>query len=392
MNLERATLLLGAHVVLGCGDDLRANDAPPDGIAFAKLIVDDAYRAEGVAIFDVNRDGVYDFVTEEQWYEGPTYVAHELRSARQWDPTMEYSNSFGAFHFDVDKDGFEDLIVIGPPGGAATWCANPRGLLQHWSCHVITPRASGESPLFTHVLQTGEPHLLLGTEPDLQLGWLEPSAVPEAEWVMDAVTPPGFPHAARYEHGLGVGDLNRDLRIDIITGSGWLEQPADPTVRPWRWHPVTICPNNCSHMFVYDVNGDGLADVIGTSPHGYGVRWWEQRPAPLGELVYVEHMIDQSISQTHAARLVDLDGDAVPELVTGKRWYAHFTADPGALEPALLVYYRMERKAGEVWWSRHVIDDDSGVGTQFEVFDVNQDHKPDVVIANKKGLIYFEQQ
>ena len=33
-----------------------------------------------------------------------------------------------------------------------------------------------------------------------------------------------------------------------------------------------------------------------------------------------------------------------------------------------------------------------GVGTQFETIDVNQDKLLDVVVANKKGVFYFQQE
>ena len=39
----------------------------------------------------------------------------------------------------------------------------------------------------------------------------------------------------------------------------------------------------------------------------------------------------------------------------------------------------------------HEIDRDSGVGTQFEVADVNGDGLLDVVTSNKKGTHYFQQ-
>jgi hypothetical protein len=44
-----------------------------------------------------------------------------------------------------------------------------------------------------------------------------------------------------------------------------------------------------------------------------------------------------------------------------------------------------------VEWTRHEIDDDSGVGTQFQVIDVNGDGLLDVVTSNKKGVFLFEQ-
>ena len=39
----------------------------------------------------------------------------------------------------------------------------------------------------------------------------------------------------------------------------------------------------------------------------------------------------------------------------------------------------------------HVIDNDSGIGTQFVVADFNGDKLPDIVTANKKGVFLFEQ-
>ena len=41
--------------------------------------------------------------------------------------------------------------------------------------------------------------------------------------------------------------------------------------------------------------------------------------------------------------------------------------------------------------NKYEIDHDSGIGTQFEVADVNRDGRLDIVIANKKGAFYFEQ-
>ena len=40
----------------------------------------------------------------------------------------------------------------------------------------------------------------------------------------------------------------------------------------------------------------------------------------------------------------------------------------------------------------HVIDNDSGVGTQFEVTDLNGDGRPDIVTSNKKGVHIFLQR
>lgn len=39
----------------------------------------------------------------------------------------------------------------------------------------------------------------------------------------------------------------------------------------------------------------------------------------------------------------------------------------------------------------HEIDNDSGVGLHLDVDDINGDRLPDIIVANKKGVHYFEQ-
>ncbi len=64
---------------------------------------------------------------------------------------------------------------------------------------------------------------------------------------------------------------------------------------------------------------------------------------------------------------------------------------PRAKQPAVLYWYAVGRKDGKATFERHQIDHDSGVGTQFEVADVNGDKLLDVVVSNKKGTFLFEQ-
>jgi hypothetical protein len=92
--------------------------------------------------------------------------------------------------------------------------------------------------------------------------------------------------------------------------------------------------------------------------------------------------------------LVDIDGDGLKDLVTGKRFWAHGPqGDPDPAGSPYLYWFKLHRGADKsVSWTAHKIDDASGVGTQLAVGDLNGDKRPDIVIGNKKGGFVFIQE
>src|SRR5690606_8848265 len=125
-------------------------------------------------------------------------------------------------------------------------------------------------------------------------------------------------------------------------------------------------------------------------PIYYGLWWHEQQRDEQGEVHWVKHVIDSTFSQSHALVLRDINGDGRPDLVTGKRFFAHNGHDPGAFEPPVLYWY--EYLPGESpYWLAHQIDDQSGVGLQVVVEDVDGDGLLDIVVSNKKGVFFTKQ-
>jgi hypothetical protein len=359
-------------------------------ITWKKTVLDPAFRSEGVAVADVNQDGRLDILAGNVWYEAPHWTPREIRPAPAFDGATGYSNSFINYAMDVNGDGWPDLIVIGFPGKEAVWLENPRGGPGPWREHVIWHSACNESPAFGDVDGDGRPELVFSSD-ESRMAWFEPAPDRYAPWLMHPISEPGAPGTAKYAHGLGIGDVNGDGRPDVICRHGYWEAPPDPRSGPWKWVPADLGPD-CAHMIAYDVNGDGHPDVISSAAHLIGIWWHEQRPGPHGP-EWVRHEIDSTWSQSHAILLADIDGDGTPDLVTGKRFWAHGPngdVEPNA--PAVLYWYQLRREGGRVEWVRRLIDDDSGVGTQFQVADVNGDGLLDVVTSNKKGVFLFEQQ
>jgi len=385
----RACTILTLLLCAGACDE--GGTVVPISSGYTKTVIDPVYRTEGVTAFDVDRDGLTDIVTYQFWFRAPDFTPYPIDTPQTFDPLTQYANGCAAFGVDLNGDGWTDLLSIPFNGLEVDWFENPRGRLGGaWPRHAIWPSSTVETAIWVDLFGDGRHELVMGTEPSRVLAYYTPAANPTAPWVQHAISAPGFPGAALFVHGLGVGDVDGDGRTDVLTASGWFAATADRA--SWVWHDTEWAPDDCAQMYVYDVNADGRGDVLCSSPHHYGVRWFEQHPvgAPGVDATWIEHTIDASFSESHALRLDDLDGDGVPEIITGKRFYSHGTREKGALDRAVLVYFRLLRGAsGDVSGGRPEVDEDSGVGTAFEVTDVDGDGKLDILVANKKGLFYF---
>jgi hypothetical protein len=191
--------------------------------------------------------------------------------------------------------------------------------------------------------------------------------------------------------------VNGDGRADLLEKDGWWEQPASLAANPiWTKHDADFGEGG-AQMHTYDVDGDGDNDVVTSLvAHGYGLAWFEQVGSG-GQVSFVQHLImgaepednryGVKFSQLHAVEVVDMDGDGVEDIVTGKRHWAHgSTGDVDANAPPVAYWFRTVRDAagGEVDFVPHLIDDDSGVGVQLVAGDLNDDGLPDLVVGNKR--------
>ena len=174
----------------------KKDDTP---ITWKKTVLDKKFRAEGVAVADVNNDGKMDILTGEGWYEAPDWKFHEIQKPHNYgDGSGGYSNCFGCWAEDLNKDGYADLIVVDFPGNPCYWFENPGRSETHWKKHIIWHSACNETPLYVDLFGKGQRGLLMGTQPrgkdnEGQMAYFTPGKDPTELWELHPISAPAFP-------------------------------------------------------------------------------------------------------------------------------------------------------------------------------------------------------
>jgi FG-GAP-like repeat/FG-GAP repeat len=339
-------------------------------------------HAEGISTIDMNGDGYLDLLSGAYWYENPgpqggAWKQHQFRSV---GTLGEFVSDCGEWAIDVNHDGAPDVVTTGWMTNGLFWYENPKKPDTMWERHFITDSFDTEGGWMADINGDGKPDVILAHYNHSGILWVDFSG-PQ----------PKVHHVGGKEqdgHGTGIADINGDGKADILTPTGWFEN-IDADHDQWKWHADWDLGETGFPIIGYDVNNDGKMDLIYGRGHSYGIYWMEQQGS--GEnRKWIQHTVDESFSQVHALKLVDIDGDGEPELIAGKRYRGHNGNDPGSYDPLVIYYYKIDRKTGQFTRYAISVNGTAAAGTQFVTEDLDKDGDIDIAVAGKTGVHFLE--
>jgi hypothetical protein len=310
-------------------------------IPFSRIVIDPTPGAAVVekTMADLDGDGRPDAVIGLEspnqgmfWYRSP----HSGVVTDAW--TRFPISATGQFYedviaFDINGDGAIDLVTS--VNGGISWYENPLGKggdpTQPWTAHVVTTNSPGENTFS-----------LADLDGDGKIDIISPSAIyfqnnPDSWLTLQYNN--SFRGTALLDIGSGNGAINIVGSSGTVTfPTVWFENPreAGGNARTGTWISRRIGPGypctsvSCAdgsptNVGVGDINADGRMDVVTVQAEGSptvvpagGVIWWEA-PVDRRNGQWIQHTVDAGFVNAHNVRVFDMDKNGTLDLVVAEQ-------------------------------------------------------------------------
>ena len=289
------------------------------GGKWEKTAVDDGVAVEDLVVDDLNGDGKPEIVAVGRatgnvriyWNETePQWKRHEV--------TKGFPN-FTAVAADFTGDGLPDIITNDNKNGQTRLYVAP-----HWLPVVLHESVNAIHAAVMDVDGDGDLDFIGARYSPGLIYWLERPKNPLTDkWnyhVIDDVAQGGVDGI----HGLILGDVDRDGKLDLIgnsaqpkgnfpTSLAWFRVPKNPRTAA-RWERYIFADKDAPGMSHYlgfgDVNGDGRPDIASAAKvvdGGNWFAWWEQPRDP--RKPWARHQIAADQPGATNIHIADLNGD-----------------------------------------------------------------------------------
>jgi hypothetical protein len=295
-----------------------------------------------VAVADVNGDATADIVAGLQWFEGPSWKRHQIHSV---DSTTLIDIG-KTIPYDIDQDGDLDLMANRRPQ-EFFWFENPGPpATGQWKKHHITFEVQYPELLeFVDIDNDGQDEIVGsddGRGRGIRIYEIPRDPRDASKWSWTTID--NLPL-----HGLGIGDLDADGRLDIVSDFVWFQQRVDGQWTKHRLPSPTTERDSISREImtmqvkVFDVDADGDQDILLTRAHHYGAFWLESSGGARPSFKLHEVLPGKLPSQLHGVAYGDIDGDGDLDIFAGACRYRH--GDPGQKDPLDVFWIELVRSA-----------------------------------------------
>jgi hypothetical protein len=283
-----------------------------------RVIAESIYTPSGVALADVDQDGLLDVLVASGWDSEILWWRNNAGDPTTWERHLiaaEFSGAHDAAAADIDGDGRTDVVGVAFEDDEVTWWRNEGGEPIVWSEHPIATDFDYACNLSLGDMDSdGDVDVVATAWYDEEVAWWRNDGGSPVAWTRQTIAQ-GFTGT----HWVEIADINDDGNPDVVAAAmdraelAWWESSGGP-VMSWTKHSATTGLPGAVSAGVADIDGDGDIDVLGAgwSTAG-GIAWIENRDG--SGLAWRAYRVDRAFIDASAVTAADINGDGALDIV-----------------------------------------------------------------------------